>query len=630
MRVLFALLLWCVCRLALAAPALTTAELDAFFEGYVPGALSRGDVAGGALVVVKDGQVLFEKGYGLADMANRKPVDPKNTLFRAGGVSAVATWAAVMQLVDQGKLDLDRDINDYLDFRLPPTWPKQITLRDLMTQQSGFEDIAKDVVTDRAERMHPLSVGARLYLPERIFPAGQVPAYSDYGVALAGLIVERVGGQPFERYAADHLFQPLGMTRSSFAQPLPQALSGSLASGYRRASEPAETFDYYWMSPARGLSATADDMGRLMLALLGGGSATSGQILSAASTTALLTEDRRRDPNIRGVGLGLTHLDRNGHAVMGMMGETSSFRAVFALVPDAGLGFYFVQNGVGNRAGDIRAPLLQAFMDRYFPGPDAPVETTQASATADGALIAGAYWQSRRAENSFLRLASLHQAIVTQNPDGTLSVDTLTDQARHPKIWREIKPNLWREENGTGLLAVRLEAGHPAEIITDALPPSVILTPAPPLRSASWSVPLLAVTLALLAMMVLLMPLRGILRLAYRSRGGDGSALLGALVWLVALIDLLFLGGFVGFLCEGTLHPSFFSADQDWLVETLHMLGIAAIAGTLVPILALRAGFSDRRGSLFGRIGALVPVATSLSVAWFGLIYHLVGWSTAY
>lgn len=620
MRVLLVLLLWCATKLALAAPAVTTSDLDAFFDGYVPGALARGDVAGAALVVVKDGQILFEKGYGLADIANRKPVDPRNTLFRAGGVSAVATWMAVMQLVDQGKLDLDRDINDYLDFRVPPTWPKQITLRDLMTQQSGFEEIAKDVVTDRPERMLPLAVGARVNLPARLFPAGQVPAFSDYGVALAGLIVERVSGQPFERYAAEHLFQPFGMTRTSFAQPLPANLASSLALGYRRTSEPGESFDYYWMSPSRGLSATTDDMGRLMIGLLAGGSGAS----------ALLSEDRRRDPHIRGMGLGLAHQDRNGHAVIGLMGETSSFRADLSLVPEAGLGFYFVQNGTGNRAGDLRAPLLQAFMNRYFPAPDSPVEPTQASAAADGALAAGAYRLSRRTESSFLRFASLHQMIVSQNPDGTLSVDALTDQARHPRIWREVGPFLWRDADGTDLLAVRLEDGHPAEIVTDALPPSLTLTPAPPLRSASWSVPLLKITLILLAAMVVLMPVRGVLRLAYRARGGEQSALFGVLVWLVALIDLLFLGGFLAFICEGFTHPGFFSAEQDWMVETLHMLGFAALAGTLVPLFALRGAFGDRRLSWFSRIGALLPVLTSLSVVWFGVIYHLIGWSTAY
>ena len=620
MRFLLVLLLWCACRGAMAAPPLTSADLDAFFDGYAPGALARGDVPGAALVVVKDGQILFEKGYGLADLANRKPVDPKNTLFRAGGVSAIATWMAVMQLVDQSKLDLDRDINDYLDFRIPPTWPKQITLRDLMTQQSGFEEIAKDVVTDRPERMIPLAVGIRTGLPSRIFPAGQIPAYSDYGVALAGLIVERVSDQPFERYAAEHLFQPLGMTRTSFAQPVPAALTSSLASGYRRASEPAQTFDYYWMSPAQGLSVTPEDMGRLMMALLGGGPAI----------TPLLSEDRRRDPRIRGMGLGLAHQDRNGHSVMGLTGETSAFRADLSLVPEAGLGFYFVQNGAGNRAGDLRAPLLHAFMDRYFPAPESADQATQASAATDGAQLVGAYRLSRRAESSFLRFASLHQMMVSQNPDGTVSVDAFTDEARHPRQWREVGPHLWRDVNGPDLLAVRLEDGRPAEIVTDALPPYLSLTPAPPLRSASWSVPLLKTTLVLLALMAVLMPVRGILRLAYRVRGGEQSALFGVLVWLVALIDLAFLGGFTAFLCQGLTHPGFFSAEQDWMVETLHLLGFAALIGALVPLIALRAAFGDRHISWLGHIGALLPVLTSLSVLWFGVMYHLIGWSTAY
>jgi hypothetical protein len=291
------------------------------------------------------------------------------------------------------------------------------------------------------------------------------------------------------------------------------------------------------------------------------------------------------------------------------------------------LGLYFVQNGAGNRSGDLRSPLLQAFLDRYFPAPDSRFEATQASATADGALVAGAYRSSRRAENSFLRLEGLRQTIVSQNPDGSLSVDGFTDQAGHPKVWREVKPFLWREENGTALLAVRIDSGHPAEIVTDALPPSQILTPAPPLRSASWSVPLLEATLGLLAAMVLLMPLRGMMRLAYRARGEQSSAL-GVLVWLVALIDLLFLGGFVCFIWAGSILPSFFSSEQDWLVQALHILGFATVPGVVVTLIALRGG--DRRGSPFGRIGAVVPVLTSLSTVWFGVIYHLIAWSASY
>ncbi|CAA9514364.1 MAG: Beta-lactamase class C-like and penicillin binding proteins (PBPs) superfamily, partial [uncultured Sphingomonadaceae bacterium] len=98
---------------------LTRADVEAWLDGYMPFALARGDIAGGVVVVVKDGQVLLQKGYGFADVAKRRPVDPETTLFRPGSVSKLITWTAVMQLVEQGRLDLDRDVNTYLDFRIP-------------------------------------------------------------------------------------------------------------------------------------------------------------------------------------------------------------------------------------------------------------------------------------------------------------------------------------------------------------------------------------------------------------------------------------------------------------------------------------------------------------------------------
>src|SRR5690349_14912576 len=95
---------------------LTAADLEAWVDGFMPYALEQTDVAGSVVVVVKDGEVLFQKGYGYSDLATRKPVDPALTLFRPGSVSKLFTWTAVMQLVEQGKLDLDKDINTYLDF----------------------------------------------------------------------------------------------------------------------------------------------------------------------------------------------------------------------------------------------------------------------------------------------------------------------------------------------------------------------------------------------------------------------------------------------------------------------------------------------------------------------------------
>ena len=146
-------------------PAITPADVQAFFDGLVPAELRREDVAGAVIVVVKDGQVLFQKGYGYSDVAQQKPVSPDGTLFRPGSVSKLFTWTAVMQLQEQGKLDLDRDVNEYLDFRIPATYPKPITLRNIMTHTPGFEETLKDLFIHDVKDLAPLDAYLKTHLP---------------------------------------------------------------------------------------------------------------------------------------------------------------------------------------------------------------------------------------------------------------------------------------------------------------------------------------------------------------------------------------------------------------------------------------------------------------------------------
>ncbi len=156
----------------------------------VPDGLSRGDIAGLVISVVRDGVVLFEKGFGWADVAGRVPMDPETTVIRVASISKSFTATAVLQLVEQGKLDLDRDVNDYLDFVIPPAFGAPITLRHLLTHTAGFEETAYPRFVPPAPlRQHLLRI------PERIYPPGTIPAYSNYGLHLAGYLVERASGQ---------------------------------------------------------------------------------------------------------------------------------------------------------------------------------------------------------------------------------------------------------------------------------------------------------------------------------------------------------------------------------------------------------------------------------------------------
>jgi len=128
-----------------AAP-LTAADVNAWLDGLMPYALGRAQIPGAVVVVVKDGQILTQRGFGYANVEKRQKVDPARTLFRPGSVSKLFTWTAVMQQVEQGKLDLDKDVNTYLDFKIPPYQGKPITLRDIMTHTPGFEEQVKDLL----------------------------------------------------------------------------------------------------------------------------------------------------------------------------------------------------------------------------------------------------------------------------------------------------------------------------------------------------------------------------------------------------------------------------------------------------------------------------------------------------
>jgi len=196
-----------------------------------------------------------------------------------------------MQLVEQGKISLDADVNSYLDFAIPATYPQPITLRHLLTHTPGFEDSSKDTLTVNPDKIIPLDVFLKTHIPARVFSPGTVSAYSNYGAALAAYIVERVSGMPFSAYVEKNIFQPLGMTHSTFVQPLPDALAPDMARGYyySNGAYQAGSFEIVQVYPAGSLSATVDDMTRFMIAHLQNGRYENAQILSEATARQMHT-----------------------------------------------------------------------------------------------------------------------------------------------------------------------------------------------------------------------------------------------------------------------------------------------------------------------------------------------------
>ncbi|HEY5758170.1 MAG TPA: serine hydrolase domain-containing protein, partial [Steroidobacter sp.] len=246
--------------------ALTRADLEPWLDGFLDFELQRGDIAGGVVVIVKDGEVLLEKGYGYDDVEKRRPVEAGRTLFRAGSVSKLFTETAVMQLVEQGKLDLDAPVDKYLDFKIPEAFGKPVTMRNLITHTGGFEEAVRELMHSDPNKFPSLGDFVKRSPPIRIFPPGEVPSYCNYCLALAGYVIERVSGETFDDYLDHHIFEPLGMQHSTFRQPLPEKFQADMSKGYHQASAPPLYFELVGPAPAGSISATGSDMARFMIA----------------------------------------------------------------------------------------------------------------------------------------------------------------------------------------------------------------------------------------------------------------------------------------------------------------------------------------------------------------------------
>src|SRR6188768_844004 len=361
------------------AVPLTKADVDIWLDGYLPYALRTADIPGAVVTVVKDGQLLTARGFDYADREKRTPVDPERTLFRPGSVSKLVTWTAAMQLVEQGKLDLDKDINGYLDFKIPDYDGKPITLRQMMTHTAGFEEAVKDIIyTDPAHHV-PLAEYLKRWTPERVYEPGSTPAYSNWATALTGYIIERTSGESFDDYVDKHIFAPLGMTHSTFRQPLPAAFVDQMASGYKP-GQPAGKFEIIGPAPAGSLSSSGTDMAKFMLANLDQGKGLLSPEVAAIMHNSPLDKVNPVSllPPLNRMELGFFETNINGREVIGHLGDTEFFHTSLHLLMKEGVGVYFSFNS-GGREGQVqtlRWSMFEDFADRYFP----------ASAVADAAV----------------------------------------------------------------------------------------------------------------------------------------------------------------------------------------------------------------------------------------------------
>lgn len=570
-------------------PQMTAADVGAFIDGIVPLQLGKYDIAGAVVVVVKDGKILFEKGYGYADVKTRRPVSPSETLFRVGSISKLFTWTSVMQLEEANKLNLDSDVNQYLDFRIPPTYPQPITMRDLMTHTPGFEEAVNDLFVPGAAEMKPLGAYLKAHLPARIFPAGTTPAYSNYGATLAGYIVQRVSGIPFDDYVERNIFQPLGMDHSSFRQPLPAKLAPMMSSGYMVASQPAGKYEFVQAFPAGSLATSGEDISRFIIAQLQNGQFDNTRILQEKTAIQMHSRQFGLAPSMNGMCLGFYEESRNGHRIFGHGGDTVFFHSDLHLMPDANLGFFVSYNSAGKSggAGEARSYLWDQFLDRYFPYTP-PAAATPTNAAADAASVAGHYLSSRGWQTSFMKLATvISEAAVTANADGTLRVDAFKGLNGEVKKWHEIAPMIWRDEDGQSRLAFRRDASGRWEMVIDF--PAMVFFQVGTLES-SRTVSILVLCAGIVFLLALLLwPVAALARRHYgrRLELTPSQCRLRRLVKLSCALQLAVILGWMILLTVAGRNPGGLS-DRLWpWLRLMQVLGVLGILGALVALFAL-------------------------------------------
>jgi CubicO group peptidase (beta-lactamase class C family) len=615
---------------AVAKPALTTDDLTTFFGGLVPYALARGNIAGGIVVVVKNGTLLFAQGYGVADVATHAPVIPDQTLFRPGSVSKLFTWTAVMQLVGEGKLDLDRDVNEYLDFKIPPAFGKPITMRNILTHTPGFEDGFSEIEMDKPEELIPLGTYLARHIPARIFPPGAIVAYSNYGASLAGYIVQRVSGEPFDDYIANHILKPLGMDHSTFKQPLPPSLQSGMSKGYLTASDPPRPFEAVETGPAGALSATGTDMARFMIAHLQDGKFGDTSILKPETAQLMHSPQSRMAANMNGFAFGFYQENRNGLRILGHAGDTTAFHSDLHLLLDQNVGIFMSFNSLGKEgeSGKVREAIFRAFLDRYFPYV-APEEPTIADPQHDAARVAGWYQNSRRIDSALRILSALGQQSVVALPDGSIELSALKDFSGTPKHWREIGPLTYREVGGqTHLKFVSDSAGQIQYWISDDFLPVDINQPVHGLGAYS-------------AVKVLLPAFIGILLLTiviwfggWLSRRHFHAPLLltrGQRRWRLAsrIAVLILLAVVVGWLGVFMLLTAGDGKIDHWLIA-LYILGSIGVVACLAIVAASALRVATGPGGWIARSGESLLGLSAVYGLWLIFYYGLANFSLTY
>jgi CubicO group peptidase (beta-lactamase class C family) len=609
------------------APAALTADavgsvVDPLMEQWI----GKHKGPGAVVVVVTSDATVFAQGYGFADIEAKRPFTADATLVRPGSISKLFTGIAVMQLVDAGKLDLDRDVNAYIDFAIPtPEGGVPVTLRRLLMHRAGFEEHVKGLFR-RGGEPEPLGQWLSKGLPRRLFPKGDVEAYSNYGLTLAGYIVERVSGEPYALYIQRHILDPLGMGHSTFRQPLPDDLAPLMAKTYRPWPLPQLAFFQTIAAPAGGLSATGTDMGRFMRALISGGELDGVRILPKARLDEMMAPGQATSAGYLGLVFFGTKVA--GHDSVGHDGDTTTFFSDLKIFPEQGVGVFVSRSGTGEikTANQMPNPAA-AIAKRLLPKLPEAADRRAVTLPSDPG-VAGIYHSSRRAESSFLRFNDL----VTER---AVKIDGAGNARSYSAIWpfgdgrilKRVARNLYETPEGGRSAFVDDSGSEPYWTV-----PALRLQRVPWSLDARWIAPAFLVSTAVILLSLLAWPVAALWRYWRKKRwsqdSGDRRKHLA--VRLVLLVDMAAIVASAILFIMGSTDLTIFNDALDPLLIAVFAFAWLGVFGAIPALWAAIQLWRNGVGSRWSRVHNALLAASSAMLAWFFLTFHIAGTTLSY
>ena len=379
-------------------------ELEEIVTAVVSKAMDDHRIPGIAVAITMEDEIVLLKGYGKTDAVSGVPVDPSEHLFRVASVTKPFTWLSVLQLVERGGLDLNVDINRYLDFEIPDQYPgRPVTLWHLITHTAGFEATNIGTAARSAETQRPLGQVLKSTLPLRVSPPGEQTSYSNYGAALAGYIVERTAAMPLAEFLEANTFKPLGMTRSTLRQPVQPEFAPLFVTGHttEEGKPVAGTFDFMNTYPDGAMSMSVRDLALFAIAQLRSDGYKSLSI-GAENHAATRTRQFGNLPQVAGMTLGFEQKMFNGRVMYGHGGDISYHKAKLIMLADERVSLSILANS--DDIGLLMDDVIQAFMDRYFPGDDDEYLFSADPVEHPRSAVAGSFVPSRRNHSTIEKL----------------------------------------------------------------------------------------------------------------------------------------------------------------------------------------------------------------------------------